>query len=101
MENKSAPTENIKDEAENSSSTPNSVLLGTFSYTNQEDYEKFLSNLDVNNAIFVLMASANYGQAKGLFNLDESELIAKAIKTIKKSAKQVDETSTTEPATNN
>ena len=101
MENKTTPTENTKEETENTSSTPNSVLLGTFSYTNQEDYEKFLSNLDVNNAIFVLMASANYGQAKGLFNLDESELIAKAIKTIKKSAKQVDETSTTETATNN
>jgi hypothetical protein len=67
------------------------VLLGTISYTNQDDYEKFLSKLDVNQAIFVLIASANYGQTKGLFNLDESELIAKAIKTIKRTTSETSE----------
>lgn len=64
------------------------VLLGTISYTNQDDYEKFLANLDVNQALFVLITSANYGQAKGLFNLDESELIARAIKTIKRTSQE-------------
>jgi hypothetical protein len=62
------------------------VLLGTISYTNEEDYESFLSKMDTNQALFVLIANANYGQSKGLLNLDESELVAKAIKTIKKSA---------------
>lgn len=65
------------------------VLLGTISYTNPEDYEKFLDGLDVNQAIFVLIASANYGQAKGLYNLDEAELVTKAIKTIKKNSQPV------------
>ena len=64
------------------------VLLGTISYTNQDDYEKFLTNLDVNQALFVLITSANYGQTKGLFNLDESELIARAIKTIKRTSQE-------------
>ena len=72
--------------------TDKNVLLGTISYTNQDDYEKFLSNLDVNQAIFALIASANYGQAKGLYNLDESELIARAIKTIKKTTTTTSET---------
>lgn len=62
------------------------VLLGTISYTNEADYEKFLASMDINQAMFVLIASANYGQAKGLFNLDESELVARAIKTIKKNS---------------
>ncbi len=64
------------------------VLLGTISYTKDEDYENFLSKLDVNQALFVLIASANYAQAKGSYNLDESELVAKAIKTIKRSSNQ-------------
>jgi len=71
------------------------VLLGTISYTNDEDYENFLSKLDINQAMFVLIASANYAQAKGLYNLDESELVAKAIKTIKRSSTQAK--SATEP----
>jgi hypothetical protein len=62
------------------------VLLGTISYTNEADYEQFLSTLDINQAMFVLIAGANYGQSKGLYNLDESELIARAIKTIKKNS---------------
>jgi hypothetical protein len=62
------------------------VLLGTISYTNEADYEQFLSNLDLNQAMFILIAGANHGQSKGLYNLDESELIARAIKTIKKNS---------------
>ena len=62
------------------------ILLGTISYTNEADYENFLFKMDLNQALFVLMASANFGQSKGLYNLDESELVAKAIKTIKKNS---------------
>jgi len=76
-------------ESQSPTEEPRTVLLGTVSYTNEEDYEKFLSTLDLNQAIFVLIAGANYGQSKGLYSLDESELIAKAIKTIKKSSTPV------------
>lgn len=62
------------------------VLLGSISYTNDADYENFLSKLDINQSMFVLIASANYAQSKGLYNLDESELVAKAIKTIKRNS---------------
>jgi hypothetical protein len=85
---KTEATEEVVKETAQTTEEKN-VLLGTISYTNQDDYEKFLSKLDVNQAIFVLIASANYGQAKGLFNLDESELIAKAIKTIKRTTSNV------------
>ena len=74
------------------------VLLGTISYTNEADYEKFLANLDINQAMFVLIAGANYGQSKGLYNLDESELIARAIKTIKKNSTQAAPAATEETA---
>lgn len=78
-----APNGNAKDKQEEQ----RNVLLGTISYTDEADYEAFLSKLDLNQALFVLIASANYCQSKGAFNLDESELVAKAIKTIKKNTK--------------
>ena len=71
---------------ENSTNEQRNVLLGTISYTNEADYENFLSKMDLNQALFVLIASANFGQSKGLYNLDEGELVAKAIKTIKKNS---------------
>jgi hypothetical protein len=76
---------------------PKAVLLGSISYNEQEDYEKFIENLDVNQSVFVLIAGANFAQSKGAFNLEESELISKAIKTIKKaSAKPAQESEKTE-----
>lgn len=89
MENtKEQVTEAVERNTESTNTEDRNVLLGTISYTNQDDYEKFLTNLDVNQALFVLITSANYGQAKGLFNLDESELIARSIKTIKRTSQE-------------
>ena len=89
MENtKEQVTEAVERNTESTNTEDRNVLLGTISYTNQDDYEKFLTNLDVNQDLFVLITSANYGQAKGLFNLDQSELIARAIKTIKRTSQE-------------
>jgi hypothetical protein len=90
--------ETIKEQKDvNQESTPRAVLLGSISYTDQSNYEKFLENLDVNQSIFVLIASATFAQSRGAFNLEESELIAKAIKTIKKvSANPAQESEKTE-----
>lgn len=68
--------------------TPQNVLLGSIAYTNDDDYEAFLNNLDVNQALFVLITSANYAQARGLYKLEESELVTKAIRVIKKTSKE-------------
>jgi hypothetical protein len=83
----------VKEQVVQSSLEKTQVLLGAISYINQDDYEKFLENLDINQAVFVLMAGCNYAQSKGSYNLDESELISKAIKTLKKSSKEPKETS--------
>lgn len=64
------------------------VLLGTISYNNEEEYSKWLSEMDVNQAVFVLVASANFSQAKGAFNISESELISAAIRAIKKNSSE-------------
>jgi len=62
------------------------VMLGTISYTDENQYEEWLTNIDINQAIFVLVANANYSQSKGVLSLAESELISAAIRTIKKNS---------------
>jgi hypothetical protein len=49
------------------------------------------ANLTPEHAVLVLVSSANHCQAKGVFNLDEAELIAKAIKTLSKPQPNVEQ----------
>ena len=58
------------------------TLLGTISYENREDYENFLKSLTLEHAAVVLISAANFAQTKGIFTLDEAELIANAIKRL-------------------
>lgn len=62
---------------------PMTTLLGSISYTSEADYEAFLNGLTLEHAVVILIASANFAQAKGAFSLAEAELINKAIKRIK------------------
>ena len=62
------------------------VLLGSISYNNVQDYERFLEKLDMNQAIFILIAGCNYAQSRGILNMEESELISKSIRTLKKNS---------------
>jgi hypothetical protein len=63
-------------------SKPIATLLGSISYENVADYERFLNSLTLEHALLVLISAANYAQSKGIFNLNEAELIAKAIKRL-------------------
>ena len=92
----------MSQEQVNTEETPQSevqktYLLSTISYTDKADYDKFLTNLTPEHALIVLISAANHGQLKGAYNLDEAELIAKAIRTITPSAAQ-EEQPTEEPA---
>ena len=68
------------------------TLLSSISYTNPEDYVKFLDNLTPEHAVIVLISAANHCQARGIFTLDESELIAKSIRTLSGQPKAADST---------
>jgi hypothetical protein len=58
------------------------TLLGTISYEKREDYEEFLKALSIEHSAVVLISAANFAQSKGIFSLDEAELIANAIKRL-------------------
>ncbi len=88
MENKESEVSVEKKEAAASEAQKN-ILFGTITYADDEAYENFISNLDINQAIFILVASANFAQAKGAFNILESEVLSSAIRVIKKNSKPV------------
>jgi hypothetical protein len=73
---------------EKSAEEKKNLLFGAIQYVDDDSYEKFLTGMNINQAIFVLIASANFAQAKGSFNLLESEILATAIRTIKKTSTQ-------------
>ncbi len=73
---------------EQSAEEKKNLLFGAIQYVDDDSYEKFLAGMNINQAIFVLIASANFAQAKGSFNLLESEILATAIRTIKKTSTQ-------------
>lgn len=74
----------------NSTSTevkePKNLLFGTIAYNDEESYEKFIHNMNLSQAIFVLIASANFSQSQGAFNILESETISTAIRTVRKNS---------------
>ena len=67
------------------------LLFGTISYKDDESYENFIHNMNLSQALFVLIASANFAQAKGSFTILESEVMANAVRTIRKNSKPVQE----------
>lgn len=78
--------------ASTSSEQPKNLLFGTIGYDDDEAYEKFLGEMTPNQAVFVLIASANFAQAKGSYNMLESEVLATAIRKIKKTSTKKAET---------
>jgi hypothetical protein len=85
-------------EATSEQKPPMATLLGSISYENHKDYENFLNGLTLEHAAIVLISAANYAHTKGAFSLDESELIAKAIKRMTTKPEN-DSASDTEPQT--
>lgn len=80
-------------EPEKVQNVPSNTLLSSISYTNPEDYENFLLGLTPEHAVLVLIAAANHSHARGVFTLDESELIAKSIRKLSNPPVQSPDTS--------
>lgn len=77
-----AASEVIQDDTQQPKA-PVNVLLSAISYENEADYQAFLNNMDINQALFVIVSGCTHAQSKSAYTLGEAELIAKAIKTIK------------------
>jgi len=70
-----------------SSETPKNPigqLFGTINYTSQSDIDKFVENMNPEQAFYILNLSLKYSQSKGLFSLEESEVISKSLRVFTK-----------------
>lgn len=67
---------------------PIATLLGSISYSNEEDWQKFLDEMTIHHSVVVMIAAVNYAQKRGAYNLAEAELIARAIKTLTKAQQE-------------
>lgn len=63
---------------------PIGQLFGTISYTSQSDIDKFVENMTVEQAFYILNLSLKYSQSRGLFSLEESEVISKSLRVFTK-----------------
>lgn len=61
---------------------PVGSLFGNIQYYNQEDVPNFFEKMTGNDAIFILLSSARYAQTKGIFTLEESEAVSRAVRII-------------------
>ena len=83
-----------KEDAQNVSKN---VLFGSISYQDDSAYENFLQKMNLNQAVFILIAAANFAQAKGSFNILESETLANAIRMIRKNSTEAKPNETPQP----
>lgn len=58
------------------------VLFGSLTYSTQEEYLDFLKKMDQAGAVAMLVAAAAYSQSKGIFSMEESEVVINALRKI-------------------
>jgi hypothetical protein len=79
-----------KEPIQSGEQSPQNILFGTITYADDNAYEEFITKMNISQALFVLIASANYSQSKGAFNLLESETLSAAIRSIRKTGEKND-----------
>lgn len=89
-ENKEAQVSLEKETLQSGEQPQQNILFGTITYADDNAYEEFITKMNISQALFVLIASANYSQAKGAFNLLESETLSAAIRSIRKTGEKND-----------
>lgn len=76
------PQEENKDITKEERMEPIGSLFGNISYYNHVDVPNFFNRMSPNDAIFILLSAARYSQTKGIFTLEESEGVSRAIRVL-------------------
>ena len=58
------------------------ILFGSLSYDSQEEYLKFIQEMDQAKAVAMLVAATAYAQSKGIYSMEESEVLINGIRKI-------------------
>ncbi len=62
---------------------PKGVLFGVLAYNSEEEYQAFLNNIKKGSEaeiVLVVNTALRYAQSKGVFSLEESEIILNTLK---------------------
>jgi len=57
-------------------------LFGTIKYNEPHELNKFIDDMSTDQAIFCLVHSVRHAHKLGIFNMEESEVVSKAIRVI-------------------
>jgi len=58
------------------------TLFDTINYRNANELNRFIDEMNVDQALFCLVRATRYAHNKGLFDIEESEVISKSIRLL-------------------
>jgi len=58
------------------------TLFDTINYRNPNELNKFIDEMNIDQALFCLVRATRYAHNKGLFDIEESEVISKSIRLL-------------------
>ena len=59
-----------------------STLFDTINYRSPNELNKFIDEMNIDQALFCLVRATRYAHNKGLFDIEESEVISKSIRLL-------------------
>lgn len=65
---------------------PIGQLFNTINYHNVEDLNNFLTNMTPDQSLYILVQAARAAHSRGVFSIEESETVSRAIRTITSSS---------------
>jgi hypothetical protein len=77
----------MEEKEKNSTQTIGS-LFGTIHYVSINDLDNFISNLNQEQSLYCLIEAVRLSHSKGVFTIEESECISKAIRVFQKNSEQ-------------
>lgn len=66
-------------------------LFETINYQTTESLEKFMDSISVEQAMYLIKVSLEYSHSKGLFTMNETEILNKSLRLINKKFNSPDE----------
>jgi hypothetical protein len=77
-------TEKLKQDINNelNKMSPIGELFDSIQYSNYDDLDRFISNLNYDQALYCVIEAVKSAYTRGAFRLEESEAISKSIRVI-------------------
>lgn len=80
-------TEQVNEEVtELNTPQPIGQLFNTINYHNVEDLNNFITNMTPDQSLYILVQAARASHSRGIFSIEESETVSRAIRTITSSS---------------